>query len=117
MPFYESFLEETIVTKKSKAFKNYAPSYTVDVVDSRDSEIQVHITKFYVRNSFKDLLAEVKGFKCEILLKVTFCKEIEKGKTKYLLLIYCSSNVQALIKDLDINGSLETSYQIVLASS
>lgn len=86
----------------------------VEVIGSRDPAIQFNTTKFYFWNFFKDMLAEIKGFKYQILLKTTFIKEIENGKTMYLLPICFMSNTQTLINDLDINGSLNTSYQIVL---
>lgn len=47
----------------------------VEVIGSRDPAIQFNTTKFYFWNFFKDMLAEIKGFKYQILLKTTFSKE------------------------------------------
>ena len=47
----------------------------VEVIGSRDPAIQFNTTKFYFCNFFKDMLAEIKGFKYQILLKTTFSKE------------------------------------------
>ena len=61
------------------------------------------------------MLRELKDFKFQITLKVTFCKEIGSDETKYLPQIYFSSKTQTMVNDLDINDSLNTSHQIVLA--
>ena len=53
------------------------------MINSRDLTIQFNITRLHHENLLKDLLAEMTGFKFQITLKVTFCKKIENGETKY----------------------------------
>lgn len=40
--------------KHPKAFNNYARSYTVEMLNSKDPTTQVNITKPHVRNLLKD---------------------------------------------------------------
>ena len=47
----------------------------------------------------------MKGFKFQIILQVTFCKEIENGETKYLPSIFFNSKTQTVVNDLDIDKS------------
>ena len=58
----------------SKAFKGYARSYSVEVIDSKDPWIQLMISKQSTKDLFKYLLAETKGFKYQITLKVLLSK-------------------------------------------
>ena len=60
--------------KYSKAFENYARSYTVEVLNSQNLVSQLNITKPHVKTLLKDLLAKMKGFKYQMTLQITFCK-------------------------------------------
>ena len=84
------------------------------MLDTQDPINQLNITKPHVKNLLKDLLAEMNSFKYQITFQITFPKEAEHDGTKYSLQIYFDSNTQTVINDLDINDSLENSYQIVL---
>ena len=57
----------------------------------------------------------MKGFKLQITLQVTFVKEAENVETKHSPQIYFNSKHKALVNDLDIDGSLNTSYQTILS--
>lgn len=54
----------------------------------------------------------MRGFKLQITLKKNFRKEIENNETKYSSKII--SIAQKVINNLDINDSLENSYQTIL---
>ena len=99
LPFHKSFLEEPSNTK----YPSGAPSYRVEVLGSRDKAVQLSIAKPHVKNILKDLLAEIKGFKSQIIFHVTFPKEIDNGKIKYSRQIYLSSMNQTVIIDLTID--------------
>ena len=51
LPIYD----ELSITEVSKAFKRYAKSYKVEIVDNKDP--------LSIKDLFKDLLNEMKGFK------------------------------------------------------
>ena len=54
IPFYG----ELSTTEVSKAFKNYARSCKVEIVDHKDHLIQVEASKSSIKDLFKDLLNE-----------------------------------------------------------
>ena len=65
LPFYD----ELIITEVSKAFKRYARSYKVEIINSKDPLIQLEASKSSIKNLFKDLLNKIKGFKYQITVK------------------------------------------------
>ena len=66
LPFYD----ELSVIKKSNAFKGYARSYKVEILDQKDLLLQLEASKSSIKDSFKDLLNEMKGFKYQITVTV-----------------------------------------------
>ena len=59
LPFYDKLSIEKI----SEAFKRYARSYKIEIVDSKDPLVQLEASKSSIKDLFKDLLDEIKGFK------------------------------------------------------
>ena len=49
-----------------------AASYKVEIVDKKDSIIQLQASKSSIKDLFNDLLNETKGFKYQIIVKVLF---------------------------------------------
>ena len=66
LPFYE----ELKVVKTDHAFKGYAMSYKVELIEEKDPLIQLEASKSSIKELFNDLLDETKGFKYQITLKV-----------------------------------------------
>ena len=66
LPFYE----ELNVIKTNHAFKEYAMSYKVELVEKKDVTEQLKASKSSIKDLFNDLLNETKGFKYQITLKV-----------------------------------------------
>ena len=62
------------IVKVSKAFKGYARSYSVDVIDSKDPSVQLTISKPNIKDLFKNYLNENKSFKYQTTLKVLLIK-------------------------------------------
>ena len=48
--------------------------------------LQLNITKILVKNTLKDLIVEMKDFKFQTTLQVTFHKERENNQTKLLMI-------------------------------
>ena len=59
LPFYK----ELNVIKTDHAFKGYAMSYKVELVEKEDPLIQLEASKTSIKDFCKDLLDEAKGFK------------------------------------------------------
>ena len=70
LPFYE----ELSVIKTDHAFKEYAMSYKVELVEKKDLVNQLEASKSSIKDFFNDLLDETKGFKYQIALKVDLKK-------------------------------------------
>ena len=62
IPFYN----ELSIEKTSKVFKGYARSYSIEIIDLKNPSVQLTISKASIKDLFKDLLAEIKGFKYQI---------------------------------------------------
>ena len=62
LPFYD----ELSVVKKSNAFKGYVKSYKVEILELKNPLVQLEASKSSIKDLFKDLLNEVKGFKYQI---------------------------------------------------
>ena len=79
LPFYD----EMTVVEISKAFKTYARSYKIEIIDSKDPLAQLEASKSSIQDLFKDLLNEMKGFKYQITVKVLLCKYKINGNKEY----------------------------------
>ena len=66
LPFYE----ELNVIKTDLAFKGYAMSYKVELVEKKDPLIQLETSKSSIKDLFNDFLNERKGFKYQITVKI-----------------------------------------------
>ena len=80
----ENFLKDKNVkiTKRAHAFKGYASSYNVEVLNSFNLELELKDTESTIKKKLIDLLTQLKGFKFVTTLVLVF-KEIESDdKTK-----------------------------------
>ena len=75
LPFYD----ELSVVEISKAFKRYARSYKVEIIDKKDPLAQLEASKSNTEDLLKDLLNEMKGFKYKITVTVLLCKHKVNG--------------------------------------
>ena len=66
LPFYE----EWNVIKTDHAYRRYVMSYKVEIVEKKDPLIQLEASKTSIKDLFKYLFVETKGFKYQITLKV-----------------------------------------------
>ena len=62
LPFYD----ELSVAEISKAFRRYARSYKVEIIEPKDPLVQLEARKSSTEDLFKDLLNKMKGFKVEL---------------------------------------------------
>ena len=66
--------EQISVIKTNEAFKGYAMSNKVKVVERKDSIVQLEASKLSIKNLFSYLLNETKGFKYQITVEVLLKK-------------------------------------------
>ena len=65
LPFYE----QLSVIKTDQAFKGYAMSYKVEIIERKDPIVQLEASKSSIKGFFSDLLNETKGLKYQITVK------------------------------------------------
>ena len=70
LPFYD----QLNIIKTDQAFKGYARSYKVEIVDKKDLIVQLEASKSSIKDLFSNLLNEIKGFKYQITVKVLLKK-------------------------------------------
>ena len=70
LPFYE----QLSVIKTNQAFRGYAMSYKVKIIERKDPIVQLEASKSSIKDFFNDLLNETKGFKYQITIKVLLKK-------------------------------------------
>ena len=79
LPFYD----ELSVVEISKAFKGYARSYKVEIIEPKDPLAQLanQASKSSIEDLFKDLLNEMKSFKYQITTAVLLSEKKKKMNT------------------------------------
>ena len=85
------FCEELNVIKTNHAFRGYAMSYKVEIIEKKDPIKQLEASKSSIKDLFNDLLNETKGFKYQITLKVALKNTSQK---KLNLLQFISVQLQ-----------------------
>ena len=65
LPFYE----QLSIIKTNQAFRGYAMSYKVEIIERKDPVVQLEASKSSIKDLFGDLLNETKGFKYQIFVK------------------------------------------------
>ena len=81
------FYEELNVIKTNDAFRGYAMSYKVELIEKKDPIKQLEASKSSVKDLFNDLLNETKGFKYQITLKVMLKNTSQTEKLNLLQFI------------------------------
>ena len=71
------------IVKNKTAFSGYAQSCKIEFVDKKDVVVQLKASEISIKELFKDLLIELKGFKYQITLAVFLSKVKNSGETEY----------------------------------
>ena len=79
LPFYE----QLSVTKTNQAFRGYAKSYKVEIIERKDLIVQLEASKSSIKDLFSDLLNETKGFKYQITVKILLKKYKLNGESEF----------------------------------
>ena len=94
LPFYD----ELSTVKNKAAFSVYTRTYKIEIVDKRDAIVQLKASKIVIVGLFKELLAELKGFKYQITLCVLLSKVENSGFIEYSP-VYLNSLTKTVIGD------------------
>ena len=111
LPFYSSLNVKEI----AEAFKRYAKSCNIEIVDKKDPMVQLYSSKLSIKDLFQDLLYEMKGFKYQITLHVTLKKNELKDKAKYTEYagVYLNYFVKIVINE-NFEPSIDKSFEEIL---
>ena len=106
LPFYD----ELSIVKNKTAFSGYARSYKIEIVNKRDVVVQLKASEIVIKDLFKDLLIELKGFKYQITLAVLLRKMKNSSEIEYSP-VYFNSLTKAVINN---KFKLDQSFQEII---
>ena len=72
LPFYD----DINISKNERAFRGYAETYKVEIINNRNLSDLLPVIKNSVKNLFDELLREKRGFKYIINVKITIKNEL-----------------------------------------
>ena len=99
--------EELSIEKISKAFKRYARSYRIEIIESKDPSAQLEAGKSNIKYLFKGLLNEINGFKYQITVKVLLRKYKENGYIKFAPVYFKSTTKTVINSEYDLDKSFQ----------
>ena len=71
------------ITKREHAFKGYASTYNVEILNSFNPELQLKNFMSAIKSKLIELLTQLREFKFVALLALVFKKIESEDKTKY----------------------------------
>ena len=106
LPFYD----QLNIIKTDQAFKGYARSYKVEIVEKKDLIVQLEASKSSIKDLLNDLLNETKGFKYQSTVKVLLKKYKPNEETEFTP-VYFNSLTKTIIHNI---FKLEYAFQEIL---
>ena len=103
------------ITKLAIAFKGYASSHDVEILNSFSPELQHKKPETSIKNKLKKLLSELSGFKFVTALVLVFVKIESEDKTKYDT-GYSHSKTETIINESDIDDIFESIYTTIISN-
>ena len=107
LPFYE----ELSIIKTNHAFEGYAESFTVEIIERKDSINKLEASKLSIKDLFSDLLNETKGFNYQMTLKVVLKKIQTNRQIEFSRPIYFNLTTKTVINH---RFKLENYFQEIL---
>ena len=83
LPFYD----ELSIVKNKTAFSGYAQSYKIEIADKKGVTVKLKASEISIKELFKYLLIELKGFKYQITPAVLLSKVKNSGEILLFILI------------------------------
>ena len=105
-----TFYEELNVIKTNHAFRGYAMSYKIELVEKKDPIEQLEAIKSSIKDLVSDISSETKGLKYQITLKVMLKKYKPNGEIEFRP-VYFNSTTKTVINH---KFSLENAFQEIL---
>ena len=108
LPFYD----ELNIEKISKVFKGYVKSCRKEIIDLKDLLVRFEASKSSIKDLFKDLLDEIKGFKYQITMKVLLKKNKENVDIEFAPFYFVLLIKHGLILNIILTNLKEVLYRI-----
>ena len=103
LPFYD----DINISRKERAFRGYAETYKVEIINNRNLSDLLSVIKNSIKNLFDELLREKRGFKYIISVKITLKKRINDNEFDPRT-IYFNSLIKTVINQrYHLNDSFE----------
>ena len=103
LPFYD----DINISRKERAFRGYAETYKVEIINNRNLSDLLSVIKNSIKNLFDELLREKRGFKYIISVKITLKKRINDNEFD-LKTLYFNSLIKTVInRRYHLNDSFE----------
>ena len=91
------FYDELSIVKNKSAFSGYAQSYKIEIVDRKGVIVQLKTSEITLKELFKDLLIELKGFKYQVTLSVLLSKVKSRDIVEYRSVYFNSLTKTVLV--------------------
>ena len=120
-PFYNAFIEKPEIKRLSNIellhelpfYEGYARRYKPEIVDSKDPLVQLEASKSSIKDLFRDLLNEMKGFKYQKTVAILLSKHKMDGYTEYSPVYFTSTTKTVINSEYMLDKSFqETLYRI-----
>ena len=109
LPFYEQL--NAITT--DQAFKGYAMSYKVEIVQRNDAIVQLEASISSIKDLFSDLLNKTKGFKYQITVKVLLKKYKLNGEIEFTPVYFNSLTKTIINHRFRLENSLQEIFYMI----
>ena len=110
------FKEKSLKTaKRAHAFKDYASTYNVKILNSFNPELQLEDIESAIKSKLIDLLTQLKGFKFVTTLLLVFKKIESEDKTKYDT-FYSHSKTETIINESDTDDVFKSIYTTIISN-
>ena len=104
------FYEQLSVIKTDQAFREYAMSCKIEIIERKDPVVQLKASKLSIKDLFSDLLNETKDFKYQITVKVLL-KKYKPNEEIEFTPVYFNSSTKTIINH---RYKLDQSFQEIL---
>ena len=106
----QPFYEQLNIIKTNQAFKGYAMSYKVEIVERKHLILQLGACKSSIKDLFNNLLKEIRGFNYQITVKVLLKKYKHDGEFEFATVCF-NSLTKTIINN---RFKLENAFQEIL---
>ena len=94
----QPFCDQLNIIKIDQAFRGYARSYKVEIVEEKDLIVKLEASKSSIKDLFDDLLNETKSFKYQITIKVLL-KKYKPNEEIEFTPVYFNSSTKTIINN------------------